>query len=388
MVIFLIRYLSSLFESSQPKMVEESHKHKEVMEMFPNLNLDQLLKEYDHVSNETLVEIILTNMPKVQKKPKKFNVCRPFGFLIKLLSKLLPCESLRTRIATIFDDQHSPDLPDFREKMECLICYEVLLVQDMVFCDCTVRPAGAATSLSTHSFCRQCLENHAKAAVEEMPLAKGGIGLKCMMCNCDNPIIFPEIQCFISSDLTKRLEDRSTEESIALAGLKYLERCRKCNCGVEMEQPPEKIRSFKCPDCKYEFCRSCELPWEDHQGISCAEMESRSKNQKAEHILQKQLSEAVVRKCPKCSLAFVKDGGCNFMRCRCGTTQCYICRNNGISYSHFCSHTKMSYTGSFKCSDCDSTCLLWEDPNVRDKIVLKKIQRSAKSDTSVNVKYF
>ena len=45
------------------------------------------------------------------------------------------------------------------------------------------------SSAPTHAFCRQCLELHAKAATEEMPLASGGIGLRCM-CDCDNPIIF------------------------------------------------------------------------------------------------------------------------------------------------------------------------------------------------------
>jgi hypothetical protein len=42
----------------------------------------------------------------------------------------------------------------------------------------------------THNFCRSCLEQHAIATMEEMPLAKGGLGLQCMMIDCENPITF------------------------------------------------------------------------------------------------------------------------------------------------------------------------------------------------------
>jgi len=47
---------------------------------------------------------------------------------------------------------------------------------------------------------------------------------------------------------------------------------------------------------------------------------------------ENQMSEAVIRKCPKCSMAFVKQDGCNKMTCRCRTTQCYLCRATNIGY--------------------------------------------------------
>ncbi|CAK5008058.1 unnamed protein product [Meloidogyne enterolobii] len=42
----------------------------------------------------------------------------------------------------------------------------------------------------SHPFCRDCILGLATAAVGEIPLAKGGIGLRCMMTGCDNPILY------------------------------------------------------------------------------------------------------------------------------------------------------------------------------------------------------
>ena len=48
------------------------------------------------------------------------------------------------------------------------------------------------------------------------------------------------------------------------------------------------------------------------------------------------MNDAVIRKCPCCSLAFVKSDGCNKVTCRCGLTCCYLCRASPIDYEHFC----------------------------------------------------
>uniref|UniRef100_A0A915D799 Uridine 5'-monophosphate synthase n=1 Tax=Ditylenchus dipsaci TaxID=166011 RepID=A0A915D799_9BILA len=374
------RFLSYLFGKMQNtlnadmKALKDEHKHQKVVDMFPNLLLDQLIEEYEHISSEALVEIVLQNMPNIETKPKIPGYCHRLRSMLGVIVNILPCEAVKTHLTRFLAVNETVKMPDLRERMECTVCLDNFLVEDMVFCD-----RGASTA-ATHSFCRLCLEQHAKAATEDMPLARGGTGLKCMTFDCKNPIIFHEIQYFVTSEMAQRLGDRILEESVAQAGLNYLDRCRKCNCGVEMNAPASVVPRFRCPNCKYEFCRSCERQWLGHYGKSCEKMALLEKKEGAMRLLEKRLSEAIVRKCPKCSLAFVKDGGCNMMKCRCGTTQCYICRENNIHYSHFCSHARTPNKG---CDKCDKSCTQWEDPSIRDRQTMEAIKRGQQDQQAV-----
>jgi len=48
------------------------------------------------------------------------------------------------------------------------------------------------------------------------------------------------------------------------------------------------------------------------------------------------MTRALMRNCPKCQKAFVKEHGCNKMSCPdCHTLSCYICRNIISGYDHF-----------------------------------------------------
>ena len=55
----------------------------------------------------------------------------------------------------------------------------------------------------------------------------------------------------------------------------------------------------------------------------------------AKHVVEEAMTEAFVRKCNKCNKVFVKEEGCNKMKCMCGNLQCYICSSNVVDYSHF-----------------------------------------------------
>ena len=55
---------------------------------------------------------------------------------------------------------------------------------------------------------------------------------------------------------------------------------------------------------------------------------------------EEQMTEAKIRRCPKCNTQFFKEEGCNKMTCRCQCTMCYICRQFKIDYNHFCQHVR------------------------------------------------
>ena len=55
----------------------------------------------------------------------------------------------------------------------------------------------------------------------------------------------------------------------------------------------------------------------------------------AKHVVEEAMTEAFVRKCNNCNTAFLKEEGCNRMKCACGNLQCYVCSSNVVGYSHF-----------------------------------------------------
>jgi len=47
------------------------------------------------------------------------------------------------------------------------------------------------------------------------------------------------------------------------------------------------------------------------------------------------MTAALVQVCNKCKKEFLKEDGCNKMKCPCGNSQCYICSKNVEDYGHF-----------------------------------------------------
>uniref|UniRef100_A0A1I8C0U9 RING-type domain-containing protein n=1 Tax=Meloidogyne hapla TaxID=6305 RepID=A0A1I8C0U9_MELHA len=317
------------------------------------------------------------------------------------------------KLSKQYDQVEWPRPPE-EERIECLVCFDMVPFNRVVFCNVPVTSTrdflvsqlaafddgpgpsraiydelrennqkGKENSESqVHPFCRTCVRGSASAAVGEVPMAKGGIGLRCMVPDCDNPILYSEIRVLLSKDVQKRLDERIAEENLGMASLTNLERCKKCNFAIEMEDDKNINKVFTCIECHYEMCRLCERDWDDeHFGYSCEELDAKNKKEKRDRALEKQLNEAVIRKCPKCGVQFVKLTGCNKMTCRCGMTQCYICRESGISYDHFCPHVRDPAKPQGPCKMCDKKCLLHEDAKKRDEELLKEIREKGVVDS-------
>jgi E3 ubiquitin-protein ligase RNF216 len=67
--------------------------------------------------------------------------------------------------------------------------------------------------------------------------------------------------------------------------------------------------------------------------------------------VEESISEAKIRRCPKpgCGKKFIKEFGCNKIRCSCGTLICYMCRKQIDGYNHFC---KIAHCNHQSCQNC------------------------------------
>uniref|UniRef100_A0A915N5X0 Uncharacterized protein n=1 Tax=Meloidogyne javanica TaxID=6303 RepID=A0A915N5X0_MELJA len=132
--------------------------------------------------------------------------------------------------------------------IECIVCYNQVPLKSIIYCFVPVDKKDILTSElavfdnfefeqvlnkgeeeveetrieevfnpQSHPFCRDCILGLASAAVGEIPLAKGGIGLRCMMTGCDNPILYSEIYKLLPKNIKNKLEERMFEESVGMA---------------------------------------------------------------------------------------------------------------------------------------------------------------------------
>jgi TRIAD3 protein (E3 ubiquitin-protein ligase RNF216) len=245
---------------------------------------------------------------------------------------------------------------------ECHICCEEFVYTDAVHCQ------GSSDDLSAcHFFCLECIQRHAEISAIETPLAAGAVGLRCMEQNCSQPILYGHFYDHITPGVLQRLDDRILEET--LASLPDMERCKKCR--FPMETSSFEHQFIKCFSCEYEFCRICKRDlFPMHFATSCEELDAKEAREKAQKGVQEEMSEIVIRKCPKCSMNFVKQEGCNKMTCRCGKTQCYLCRATDIDYTHYCQHVREP---GKPCKQCTKKCLIWENAEQKDEMMLKEV---------------
>lgn len=81
-----------------------------------------------------------------------------------------------------------------------------------------------------------------------------------------------------------------------------------------------------------ESCRECKEP--SHVPLRCDEVE-KANDVKMRTYIEDRMTEALLRKCYKCGMKFIKADGCNKMTCTCGALMCYVCGAAVKDYTHF-----------------------------------------------------
>lgn len=202
-------------------------------------------------------------------------------------------------------------LKEGNELLQCQCCYNDECI-----------PAKCSTCTDGHVFCNSCI----LSGTESM-LAQGKTRISCFT-DCDEEFNLPTLQKILPPKQFSILVSKKQEEEVITAELEGLISCPFCHFA---SIPPPEDKVFKClnPECMKETCRFCKKL--NHVPLKCYEEESN----KARLFVEEKMTEALVRKCSKCSRPYFKEDGCNKISCPCGSLICYICGKIIASYDHF-----------------------------------------------------
>ncbi|RZB39362.1 hypothetical protein BDFB_012772, partial [Asbolus verrucosus] len=196
----------------------------------------------------------------------------------------------------------------------CNCCFDDQLIpEECVFCN-----KGCI-------FCKDCVKSGAEHVIGKEETVFPCLGV------CDSEFHYSTLQMVLDEKTFQGVWQRKQFEEIRNANLDGLETCPFCDfCMI----PDEGDKIFKCRNiaCMKETCRKC--GHESHIPLRCEEIEY-EEDVKIRTAIEKQMTEAFLRKCWRCSKQFYKESGCNKMTCVCGAKMCYICGQAVQDYKHF-----------------------------------------------------
>ncbi|KAH7150487.1 hypothetical protein B0J13DRAFT_620794 [Dactylonectria estremocensis] len=237
--------------------------------------------------------------------------------------------------------------------MECECCFTELPENRLVHCDAEL----------CHWFCMDCARRNAETLIG---LSK--YEMTCMsMDGCEAGFCQAQRIKFLDKKLTKALDRIEQEAVLRMAGIDNLASCPFCPFAAEY--PSIEInREFRCenPTCQVISCRLCEA--ETHLPKTCAEA-ALENGVPARRGIEEAMSSALIRKCNKCNTPFIKESGCNKMRCPregCRNNQCYVC-SKSCDYAHFNDVTRGGKAGNCPLFDVTEKRHEEEIQNARNK---------------------
>ena len=200
------------------------------------------------------------------------------------------------------------------------------------FVDTPLNKLVACEGHEPHYFCFDCLKGLAKSQIE---LQKYEILCMDTNHNCKAGFSRGSKRSCLDPQTLEKLENIQQKAELREAGLADLVHCPFCNFGG-LCPPVEIDREFRCegPNCGRVSCRLCEK--DTHIPKTCEE-NKKDIGIDERHDVEEAMTDAFVRKCPKCKVPIMKDEGCNKIICSCGTMICDVCGKDitAEGYRHF-----------------------------------------------------
>ena len=347
-----IQEILDMYEDPEAYFMDKT---RVVSDLYKKHSLTQLKKEFRQISVNVINKIFTINnglfVPCVRALKKYSGVkrktrrpdhecCMPTEIDINFLKELQysRIEADLKQYINEKDSAQARKIEEAKEKgtlMECVCCYnDECLADDML-------PCGGG-----HLFCKECVQRASEVAIGD-----GKLHLTCLG-HCEEVFALATLQKALKANTFSKWLKRIQLAEIEKADIEGLEQCPFCPFATIMDTKPEENKLFMCqnPDCGKESCRMCKEI--SHIPLRCEEVEKDAEVRKRTYIENK-MTEAMIRKCWKCSKPFVKLDGCNKMTCDCGASMCYLCRQPVKDYKHFYGQGGMPQPGQ--------NCPLWSD---------------------------
>ncbi|KAJ7485763.1 hypothetical protein FB451DRAFT_1027677, partial [Mycena latifolia] len=181
---------------------------------------------------------------------------------------------------------------------DCAVCQDSHSVEDVI----RVEPCG-------HTFCRDCMTGHVRSKLTDRQYP-----IPCPNCLASN---------MVDEQLVELLPITEAEyavfQEMSVAEFAVHIECPRCHEGALIERESPLIITCVFPRCRAVWCRRCStLVQGDTRRHTCdgqAEMDDL-------------VNRSGWKRCPTCSMAIEKTGGCNHITCTqngCRTHFCYHC---------------------------------------------------------------
>ncbi|KAK6352753.1 hypothetical protein TWF696_004755 [Orbilia brochopaga] len=214
-----------------------------------------------------------------------------------------------------------------------------------------------------HLFCLDCGKRNAETEIGQQKYK-----LLCMdTSGCRKEFPIQEIKRFCDEKMLETLERLEQRDSLREAGIDDLAECPFCDFAAILP-PVEHDREFRChnPDCMKVSCRLCDK--ETHIPLTCEE-KAKEESSSLRRNVEEAMTEALLRKCGKCGLPYVKESGCNKIVCtRCSATNCYLCSKVIKDYKHFNDPNRGGKAGN---------CLLFDNTDERHHNEVQAAEQAA-----------
>ena len=242
------------------------------------------------------------------------------------------------------------------ETSECSACFDDLPMNRQIHCN------GAVA----HFTCYDCALTYVKTEVGES---------RCrVLCTsgCGAGFALDQLNQLSDKLLLMKLAQLQQEKDIRDAGLDDLEECPFCDYKVILP-PIEEDFEFRCanPECEKVSCRRCKSA--SHIPISC-EQHAKENKINSRHKIEEAMTAALIRSCNQCKKTFIKEYGCNKMRCpSCGNMQCYVCSVSLKDYNHFDQSPSGTAQGN------KGKCPLYDNVEERHEREVKEAEAAARA---------